>query len=330
MPDLIINSRGDTRFVSPHEDPPMPDVLDPTEPPSFEEQVREFARRQEYREKLDISRREVHITTPADRIGLLVLSGDKHIGAEGFAWADWQHQSKIIADTEDCYEGDMGDIIDNLFFGKDENVFNVQEQIDLINAWAKMMVEKDKILFSVGGNHTDWFYRYLGVEFYMLAMGFNGQIPHLRDGGNIVWTYGNVDYRLRVNHRTQYNSDLNPQHTNHRTYWMVAPNADIVASAHSHALANEQWKIVREGMEQDVYFAKTGSMKAKDRYRDSRGHIPQWQTGSACFCVNPRSKELWQVLGIEKGIRLQEMLNWELERNKSLPASVIVKELSEM
>jgi len=76
-----------------------------------------------------------------------------------------------------------------------------------------------------------------------------------------------------------------------------------------------------------VHFGKTGSYKGKDRFRDANGHIPQWQTGALCYTVNPITREIWQVIGVDKGIRLQEMLNWELEHHKRLPVQTILRDL---
>ena len=293
----------------------------------LKEQVREFARQQEYRERSEKSRDEVYIETPATSIGLLVASGDKHIGAPGWDWAKFEYDTRMVLETENCYEIDLGDILDNLFFASGDDIFNAREQINLVNAWAKAMLDKGKMLATIGGNHQEWFYKYMSIEFFMLAYGFGDLVPHLRDGGDIYWRYGSVDYQIRGNHRTRYNSDLNPHHTNHRTYWMVAPDADIILSAHSHSLTNEEWAIKREGTEQNVHFGKTGSYKGKDRFRDANGHIPQWQTGALCYTVNPITREIWQVIGVDKGIRLQEMLNWELEHHKRLPVQTILRDL---
>lgn len=331
MAELTVNGRGDTEFVHPlHEysEVKIPGLVDDI--PTWEEATAEFARQQEYRERTDKAISEVYIETPADGVGLLIASGDKHIGAEGFDWARFKYETDTLLNTPLAYQLEMGDTIDNLFFSHNEEVFNVREQVSLVNAWAKSLLEKGKMLATISGNHLDWFFKYLGVEFFMLVEGYGNLVPHLRDGGDIFWKYGDVTYQIRANHKTQYNSSgLNPQHTNHRTYWMAAPNADIVLSAHTHALANETWAVRREGREEIVHFGKTGSMKAKDRFRDANGHIPRWQTGSLCYTVNPEKKEIWSVIGVDKGVRLQEMLQWELESGRQIPTAEIVKTLSE-
>ena len=331
MPEIYVNSRGDKKFVAPPRvEPPRIETWEADSPPipDFDDQLREFLRRQAYREHVDEFPREASVETPSDRVGLLVASGDKHFGCEGFDWAQFMHDSKLIQDTNNVYELELGDIVDNLFFSRSEQIFNLAEQIQMLNSWAKMMVDKGKMLASVGGNHQEWMFKLFGVEFYMLAFGYRDVVPYLRDGGDIHWRYGSVDYEIRANHKTHYNSNLNPHHTNHRTYWMVAPRADIIVSAHTHSLTNEHWAVHREGGDQDVYFGKSGSYKKKDRYRDANGHIPAWQTGALCYTVHPFKKEIWQVVGVDKGVRLQEMLNWELDQGKNLGVKTIVEELS--
>jgi hypothetical protein len=327
MPQLVVDAHGSTKVIHPDQTPTIPAPYSPEEP-SFSDSIAEFARRQAYREKTEKSVTEAYIETPANRVGLLVASGDKHIGADGFDWAKFQYDTDLILKTPDVWELEMGDIVDNLFFNKDEDIMNVREQIGVLNAWAKVMVEKGKVLATISGNHQEWMFGKMGVEFYMLAFGYGGHIPHLRDGGDIFWKYGNVLYRINSKHKTKYNSDLNPHHTNHRTFWMACPEADVILSAHTHSLSQESWSIVRDGKDRDVHFGKTGSYKAKDRYRDANGFIPNWQTGALCYTFHPFKKEIWSVTGVERGVRLQGMLNWELEKGKEIPVGEIVRELS--
>lgn len=276
---------------------------------SWKEQGLEHARRQAYREAQSDVVREVNLWIPSENWGMVVLSGDKHIGSPGFDWAKFQYDSELVINTPDVYELDMGDIIDNLFFHADEEIFNVEEQVNFVNSWAKAMLDAGKMLTTIGGNHTEWMSK-IGVPFWMLISGMNGLVPYMRDGGFLNLKYGEVVYKFRLDHKTKYNSDLNPHHTNHRTFWMNASHADIIASAHTHSNSVEQWNLRDEHDEpRTVTFVKTGSMKKRDPYKDQNGFIPDWQTGSPCVLLNPKKKEVLTAPNVQAGVNLLERLN---------------------
>ena len=158
---------------------------------SWQEHGLEHARMQSFREAQSDNVREVNLWIPSEEWGLIVLSGDKHIGAPGFDWARFQYDSELIINTPNVWEADMGDICDNLFFHADEETFNLEEQLKMLNAWAKAMVDNGKMLTTIGGNHTEWMSK-IGVPFWMLVSGMNGLVPYMRDGGFLNLKFGDA------------------------------------------------------------------------------------------------------------------------------------------
>lgn len=276
----------------------------------WEKMVEQHASQQEFRKEHDPSTKYAKVETPTDKYTMLVLSGDKHIGCSGFDWATFMSDSKTILNNPNIYQIDMGDIVDNLFFSQYEDVFNLNEQIQLVNAWAKEFLDNGKMIATVGGNHCN-FLRKLGVEFQMLATGFGGFVPYLREGGYLEWKLGEVTYKFRLDHKTRYNSDLNPHHTNHRTYWMIGSDCDVIASAHSHSNTTEEWATRTSGKDKNTVFVKSGTYKYEDKYKDGNGFMPDWQTGCPYLILNPYNKEIFSGIGVDKGSKLLKRMNSE-------------------
>jgi len=308
MPRIITDGMGTEREV-PQNGFTSISQQTPKDKPAWREMVAEHQGRQEFREAIDDSQREISVYIPTDKWIMVAMSGDKHIGSQGFDWARFQRDSELILDTPEAFEIDLGDIVDNLFFNVHEDVFNITEQVNLVNGWAKEMLDRGKMICTVGGNHQEWVSK-IGIEFYMLVTGFNGFVPYMREGGFLDLQVGEAVYKFRLDHKTKYNSDLNPHHTNHRSFWMVAQDCDVIASAHSHSNTAEQWNLRgRSDEERTVTFVKTGSMKKRDRYKDQNGFIPDWQTGGPCVLLNPKSKEVLISQNVPQGIKMLESLN---------------------
>lgn len=311
MANLIVNGRGDSKNVPTEEGFVINTENQPyeqKETTDWRDMLDEHIRRQEYRSEIDPATQYAKVETPTEDWVMVAVSGDKHIGCAGFDWAGFMRDSKLVMETPNCYEIDMGDIAENLFFNAHEQVFNLKEQVQIINSWAKEMLDRGKMICTVGGNHDNFLSKF-GVEFQMLATGFGGFVPYLREGGYLEWKVGDVVYKFRLNHKTRYNSELNPHHTNHRTYWMVASDCDVIASAHSHSNTTEEWAVREPKGSRKVVFIKSGTYKLRDGYKDANGWIPDWQTGSPYLLLNPQQKSVYQGTGIEDGIRLLHALN---------------------
>jgi len=337
MSELIINDRGDTKFVPTsvrdrfREEPPE---FTPTTPRDtlkpWEAHLEEQSRRAEFRAELDPSDDEVFIHTPTDRVQLLYMQGDLHFGHDGLDWDRINQNTHLLLGGSDRRALFLGDMVDNLFFNKDEDSANVTEQITALNSWLNDMRDQEAILAMISGNHDQFLRKTSGMGIELAMDLADGKVPYLRNGGFVNWKVGDQIYKIYVKHKTRYNSDLNPHHTNHRLYWMEAQNADIVATGHQHSLTVEHWAIKQHDEARDVYFAKTGCMKEADSYRDANGFIPRWQNDGVCYCFSPVKHEVWQVVGMEKGCRLQQMLQWEQENNEEIPAKQFVEELSRL
>ncbi len=310
---LVIDERGTERTIlgnSPETFNVSPTVNRSSE---WREQLEELQRRQGFRKEIETSTNDVSIETNTDKYQLLVCSGDIHMGCEYFDWATFLRDSNLILENPNSHLLSLGDLVDNFTWapGVYEQVMNPQEQVNIINSWAKEMLDNNKMLATISGNHdSEWLIKNAGIEFFTLAFGYNNIVPHLREGGNVHWKVGNVVYNIFGSHRTKYNSTINPQHSNHRQFEMHAPNSDIVLSGHTHELGVEEWAFKRDGKSRNVYFAKTGSYKAYDRYSAGLGY-PVWQTGATCFILDPKKKDITPVIGVDKATKMLNMLNGE-------------------
>lgn len=169
----------------------------------------------------------------------IVCMADLHLGSQGTDYGLLDRDLEIIESSPATYIGLAGDLVDNFIIGtlaalQMHSNITIREEYAL----ARYVLEriKDRLVWSVLGNHESWTRAVAGVDFF--ASIHNEIAPHIiydRDEANIDVSVGESTYRWRVRHKWRGSSQYNPTHGIEKTAKFDAGNYfDIGVGAHTH------------------------------------------------------------------------------------------------
>ncbi len=181
---------------------------------------RSIAKFNQLRETMN-RRRQQTIRFPNRPVGIS-FAADNHIGNEGVDYERMFAEAQLIADTENLYAINVGDVVDNFINGKLMALrmftsFSIPEEWALAKHYLETI--GPKLLALVSGNHDQWSTAVGGVD------QLRDVLSHVRpdalygtDELLVNIEVGPLSIPARIRHKWQYSSVLNPTHGIERAF----------------------------------------------------------------------------------------------------------------
>ncbi len=181
---------------------------------------RSIAKFNQLRETMN-RRRQQTIRFPNRPVGIS-FAADNHIGNEGVDYERMFAEAQLIADTDNLYAINVGDVVDNFIIGK-LMALRMFTSVSIPEEWAlaKHYLETigPKLLALVSGNHDQWSTAVGGVD------QLRDVLSHVRpdalygtDELLVNIEVGPLSIPARIRHKWQYSSVLNPTHGIERAF----------------------------------------------------------------------------------------------------------------
>ena len=160
-------------------------------------------------------RRNQFIRFPNRPIGIS-FAADNHIGGEGVDYERMFAEAELIADTENLYAINVGDLVDNFIVSKLLSL-RLFTSTTIPEEWAlaKLYLEiiGPKLLALVSGNHDQWTTAMSGVDELRSALaGIRPDVLYHTDELLVNIEVGPLVVPARIRHKWQYHSVLNQTH----------------------------------------------------------------------------------------------------------------------
>lgn len=249
---------------------------------------------------------ELNIAFCADQPIGLVLVGDHHAGAQCW-WSKMLDDAETIADTPGMYAALGGDGWDN-YIRHISAMVNIHStpgrEYQAYRAYIKRFAHK--ILMVISGNHDAWTQAHAGVDLVrmlsdelrlvysqdwqgVLNIHFLGDLEPSQDGSTLVRRpdVPHDEYRIRIQHKSRYNSSLNPiEHACRKT--LKDHEADVIGLGHNHVggiVAFEWQGQPRVGMRWCGY-------KRYDSWARKQQYASNWITTAPTVILYPGGKRM--------------------------------------
>lgn len=150
------------------------------------------------------------------------FAADNHIGNEGVDYERMFSEAELIADTENMYAINLGDLADNFIVQKllSLRMFtgtSIPEEWALVKHYIKIL--GPSLLAVVGGNHDGWTKAIAGVDQLQgILSNIRPDLLYHSDELLVNIQVGPLSVPARLRHKWRYTSVLNPTHGIERTY----------------------------------------------------------------------------------------------------------------
>jgi len=308
MPELIINGRGETKFVAPkehilYEAKKIPIVDE-------EEILHHLSEARRLSKEMSVGQRTatVNIETQHPEIPAMVwLWCDSHLGSKAVDYEAFLQDYHTVLETPNFFAISNGDSIDNFMVtnnaasGTYENPINPQQQALLIQRLYKKLDDNGKLLASSWGNH----------ENFIKRSGYSFEGTWLRDlkapifncGGLLTMKYGEQEYKLAMTHYFWSKSHLNLTLAAKRYMEHEYPEADIAFTAHTHLKSFE--KFTKGG--KDLIAVSGGSYKPDDEFLPTHGQGGRnFAIGGITLALYPDQHNVIPFYTVEEGLQFYE------------------------
>ncbi len=166
-------------------------------------------------------RRNQFIRFPNRPIGI-AFAADNHIGGEGVDYERMFAEAELIADTDNLYAINVGDLVDNFIVSKLLSL-RLFTSTTIPEEWAlaKLYLEiiGPKLLAVIGGNHDQWTSAMSGVDQLRNALSsIRPDVLYHTDELLVNIEVGPLVIPARIRHKWQYHSVLNPTHGIERAF----------------------------------------------------------------------------------------------------------------
>lgn len=242
------------------------------------------------------------------------FSSDWHLGSLATDYDAFERHWDYVINTPNLFIGTVGDEVDNSYAFKVASA-NVQAmspklQAKVLRDILADFVDNRKLLFTCWGNH-DVMRHEKDIGFSPLAEIKGAHVPYFNGQGFLTLRLGKVnpvEYLIHMTHFSRFSSVLNALHSHKRQQDWVAPNADVIVTAHVHnpalslvcpfPFAHSVEALARNLPLKSAYI-RTGAFKGADTYskrffgpgiigaptvvfhRDKKDIVPFWTANDA-------------------------------------------------
>ena len=218
----------------------------------------------------------------------ICFTADWHLGSCSVDYAAMLAHHDYILKTPRVFAITVGDLIDNFVSFKSalpilSQVIDPETQGKVLGALMKEWIDANKLLAVCAGNHDDERDRKLFGRSPM-AQFFGEHRPYFPGIGHMRLRVGDIEYSQLLDHKSRFNSSLNPIHSNQQLY-RLNEAADVVVTAHTHSPALE-W-LYRYGRK--TIWAKCGSFQGADDF--SQRYYEPGIIGTPTIVFHPNRKE---------------------------------------
>ena len=152
----------------------------------------------------------------------IAFAADNHIGNDGVDYERMFSEAELIADTENMYAINLGDLADNFIVQKllSLRMFTsttIPEEWALVQHYVRIL--GPSLLAVIGGNHDGWTKAIAGVDQLQNILAYlRPDLLYHSDELLVNIQVGPLSVPARLRHKWRYNSVLNPTHGIERTY----------------------------------------------------------------------------------------------------------------
>lgn len=221
------------------DDPEVIGVTAADELPNAEEVLKRMSHNFRVHREAQIRRRNQSIRFSGERPICITFVADNHIGNVGTDYDRMIAEARLIAETENMYVIQVGDLVDNFIVGKLLGL-RIGTKISIPEEWVVadyyLRLLGTKILGVCGGNHDKWTLAVSGID-QLQSMLRNIRKDVLYDTDELLLTIqvGELIVPTRIRHKWRYSSILNPTHGIERAFERdQAKRFMLGVGAHTH------------------------------------------------------------------------------------------------
>jgi hypothetical protein len=253
---------------------------------------------QEKMEQVDTKQTSATIEIRQNKPVGIVKWGDLHIGSRGTNYRALRRDMETLQNTDGVYIIGMGDYKDNAnaFIHQNEKESIVRPSLQdkfVIDVFAGLI---GKWLAIVAGCHDTWSYKLDDRDCIEYLCSVTGAV-NLWHGGELNIQLGGQEYKFRVRHKFQRESQLNTTNAQ-RALLDTFGVCDEIALAHKHF--PDMQMLDRQG--QKVIYIRSGSYKVLDDFgQQIAGYVGK--IGVPITVIYPDRHHLVPFSELEDGIR---------------------------
>jgi hypothetical protein len=278
----------------------------PFEQVSFNDQIEEVIRRQEWREKIDYLPEDAEVTIKSTiPIGICNLA-DTHLGAYKTDYGYLRFLVDTIKYNDNAFAFLGGDLCETISWnpGQNDSIMRFEEQNEML--YSMLAELKGKIIGGVIGNHN-WEERTWVSKYQNFLRDADAPLFH-----NIGWLTLNIDngddvvpYYAVLGHQLKGYSYHNANHPQGR-FNKEVEGCDIIISNHTDGVQSVS-KGMFGGNHKAMTFVNGFSLKRNDRFLKGKGN-PNSNTGANWLYLSPYEKQHMAIPNTELAI---EIMEWE-------------------
>jgi hypothetical protein len=171
----------------------------------------------------------------------VVNMADFHAGSDGTDYERIADEIDIVNDTPGMFFGFAGDMVDNFIVGRLQRIqrdssFQVNEQWAVLKYLLRKVSSRDKLLWSVAGNHDNWTPAMAGIDYFAeLHAGLTKNVIVDSGQADIAVTVGGTTRNWRIRHKWKGNSQWNSLHAISKAgKFNNSRPFDVGVGAHTH------------------------------------------------------------------------------------------------
>lgn len=202
-----------------------------------------------------------------------------------------QAELNAIMGKRDSFTILGGDMITSFAFNpaQMEQIEQVPRQIQLASEIIDKLIEANRLLLIVPGNHEAWMKRQ-GVNIYELLT--KGRVPVVYGVNYVELNVQGTPYKMTIAHQLRGHSMYNPVHPQLREGNFGAEGADIIVAGHTHRRGfSVTSKKEHGGNARQVLNLSCGTYKFSDEYTDRNGYHKQQYPEMGGYAVKLRKQK---------------------------------------
>lgn len=275
---------------------------------SFNDQIEEAIRRQEWRERQERIPEEAEVTIKTDKPIAICNLADTHIGGAKVDYGYLRYLVDTIKynDNAFCFLG--GDLAETISWnsGQNDSILSFEQQHELMYSMLKEL--KGKIIGGVIGNHNwetkTWVSKY---QEYLR----NADAPLFENIGWLtLWTDNGkeqIPYYIVLGHKLKGYSYHNANHPQGR-FSKEVEGCDIIISNHTHMDGTQNTsKTMFGGNHKSMTYINGFTLKKNDKYLRGGGN-PNSAIGANWLYLSPYKKQHMAIPTTELAI---ETMDWK-------------------
>jgi hypothetical protein len=192
----------------------------------------------EINERLSVTQEIGTVNIKSDIPVAVTYTGDWHLGSNTVDYPQWVCDMQYVMDTDGLYMVTLGDDNENMRSFKMlssvlSQVLSPPQQVNLMFSLVDELIEKNKLLAKVSGNHDFEFDERLFGQSLMAYLYKGLKTPVFENRGVLKLKIGDQIYSNLLFHKSRFKSFMRPTHGAYRE-WQYSYPAEVVVGAHDH------------------------------------------------------------------------------------------------